>query len=149
MKILMVCLGNICRSPLAEGILQSKVDEHKIKVDSAGTAGYHVGNLPDSRSIDVAKKHGIDISHQRCRKFKVEDFDIYATIYVMDQGNYQEVKSLARDKHDVKKIKMILNEVHPDLNQSVPDPYFGGDAGFENVFEMLDEACEIIASKIK
>lgn len=145
----MVCLGNICRSPLAEGILQSKVDEHKIKVDSAGTAGYHVGNLPDSRSIDVAKKHGIDISHQRCRKFKVEDFDIYAAIYVMDQGNYQEVKSLARDKHDVKKIKMILNEVHPDSNQSVPDPYFGGDAGFENVFEMLDEACEIIASKIK
>lgn len=145
----MVCLGNICRSPLAEGILQSKVDAHDVKVDSAGTAGYHVGNLPDARSIEVAKKHGIDISNQRCRKLVVSDFDYFNLIYVMDKGNYEEAMSLARDKYDERKIKMILNEVSPNSNQSVPDPYFGGDAGFENVYQLLDEACEIIAKKIE
>ena len=126
MRILMVCLGNICRSPLAEGILQSKVNK-EIKVDSAGTAGYHVGHLPDDRSVAVAKKHGIDISHQRCRKFTVNDFDTFNFIYVMDQGNYQEVISLARNKYDEQKVQLILNEVSPNSNQSVPDPYFGGD----------------------
>tara|TARA_R110002096_G_scaffold186856_1_gene365964 strand:+ start:3277 stop:3714 length:438 start_codon:yes stop_codon:yes gene_type:complete len=144
----MVCLGNICRSPLAEGILQSKVNK-EIKVDSAGTAGYHVGHLPDDRSVAVAKKHGIDISHQRCRKFTVNDFDTFNFIYVMDQGNYQEVISLARNKYDEQKVQLILNEVSPNSNQSVPDPYFGGDAGFENVYQMLDKACTIIADKIK
>tara|TARA_R110001583_G_scaffold142285_2_gene294544 strand:+ start:282 stop:731 length:450 start_codon:yes stop_codon:yes gene_type:complete len=148
MRILMVCLGNICRSPLAEGILQSKVNK-EIKVDSAGTAGYHVGHLPDDRSVAVAKKHGIDISHQRCRKFTVNDFDTFNFIYVMDQGNYQEVISLARNKYDEQKVQLILNEVSPNSNQSVPDPYFGGDAGFENVYQMLDKACTIIADKIK
>ena len=148
MRILMVCLGNICRSPLAEGILQSKVNK-EIKVDSAGTAGQHVGHLPDDRSVAVAKKHGIDISHQRCRKFTVNDFDTFNFIYVMDQGNYQEVISLARNKYDEQKVQLILNEVSPNSNQSVPDPYFGGDAGFENVYQMLDKACTIIADKIK
>ncbi|WP_347174730.1 low molecular weight protein-tyrosine-phosphatase [Polaribacter uvawellassae] len=148
MRILMVCLGNICRSPLAEGILQSKV-KSDIKVDSAGTAGYHVGHLPDERSIAVAKKYGIDISQQRCRKFTVNDFDTFSMIYVMDQGNYQEVISKARDKYDERKVKLILNEVSPGSNQSVPDPYFGGDAGFENVYQLLDEACDIIAKKIE
>lgn len=145
----MVCLGNICRSPLAEGILQSKVQREKVRVDSAGTAGYHVGHLPDDRSIAVAQKHGIDISHQRCRKFTVNDFDYFNLIYVMDQGNYQEVLALARDEYDKEKVRFILNEVHPNSNQSVPDPYFGGDSGFDNVYQMLDEACELIASKIE
>lgn len=145
----MVCLGNICRSPLAEGILQSKVHRDKVRVDSAGTAGYHVGHLPDDRSIAVAQNHGIDISHQRCRKFTVDDFDYFNLIYVMDQGNYQEVIALARDKYDKEKVQFILNEVHPNSNQSVPDPYFGGEAGFENVYQMLNEACDVIASKIE
>ena len=149
MKILMVCLGNICRSPLAEGILQSKVNQEQIKVDSAGTAGYHVGHLPDERSIEVAKNHGIDISHQRCRKFTVEDFDLFNIIYVMDQSNYQDILMLARNIADKQKVQMILNEVDPNSNQNVPDPYYGGDEGFEKVYQMLNEACEIIASKIQ
>ena len=146
-KILMVCLGNICRSPLAEGILQSKVSSN-IFVDSAGTGGYHIGHLPDSRSIEVAKKYGIDISNQKCRKFMVEDFDIFDKIYVMDQGNYIEIKNKSRSIKDMEKVTMIMNEVNPNSNQSVPDPYFGGKQGFENVYKMLDEACEIISKKL-
>ncbi|MCH3885656.1 low molecular weight protein-tyrosine-phosphatase [Tenacibaculum aquimarinum] len=148
MKILMVCLGNICRSPLAEGILQSKVAD-SIFVDSAGTAGYYEGRLPDSRSIDVAKKHGIDIANQKCRKFNVQDFGNFDLIYVMDQGNYVEVRNVSRNENDMQKVKMILNEVYPNSNKSVPDPYFGGDLGFENVYEMLDEACAIIVKKLQ
>lgn len=144
----MVCLGNICRSPLAEGILQSKVSD-SIFVDSAGTAGYHVGNLPDSRSIDVAKKYGIDITKQRSRKFSVEDFGNFDVIYAMDDSNFQDILSLARNQSDSGKVKMILNEIHPNSNSNVPDPYYGGDLGFENVYRMLDEACTIIVKKLQ
>lgn len=148
-RILMVCLGNICRSPLAQGILESKVNTANFYVDSAGTAAYHVGNLPDKRSIAVAKKYGIDITNQRARKFTVQDFDAFDYIYAMDSSNYQNILMLARNKEDENKVKMILNEVHPKQNQSVPDPYYGGDQGFENVYQMLDEACEIIAQKLQ
>ena len=147
-KVLMVCLGNICRSPLAEGILQSKINSKDIFVDSAGTAAYHVGNLPDERSIGVAKKYDIDITNQRARKFVVEDFDKFDFIYAMDESNYQNILSLARNKTDESKVQMILNESHPNKNLSVPDPYYGGKQGFENVYKMLDEACEIIANKL-
>ena len=143
----MVCLGNICRSPLAEGILQSKVSNN-VFVDSAGTAGYHVGNLPDKRSVEVAKTHGLDISNQKCRKFSIEDFEDFDLIYVMDESNYKDVIMLARNEKDKTKVKMILNEVDSSLNNNVPDPYYGGDSGFENVYQLLDEACEIIANKI-
>lgn len=144
----MVCLGNICRSPLAEGILKSKVNSDSIFVDSAGTAAYHIGNLPDKRSIDVAKKYGIDITNQRARKFTIKDFDAFDYIYAMDYSNYENIISLARNEKDVQKVKMILNEVHPAKNLSVPDPYYGGNDGFENVFKMLEEASEIISKKI-
>lgn len=147
-KVLMVCLGNICRSPLAEGILQSKINDDKIFVDSAGTGAYHIGNLPDKRSIDVAKKYGIDITNQRARKFTVKDFDNFDFIYVMDKSNYQNILMLARNKADEIKVQMILNETHPNQNSSVPDPYYGGNQGFENVYKMLDEACEIISNKL-
>lgn len=147
-KILMVCLGNICRSPLAEGILKSKIDINKIFVDSAGTAAYHVGNIPDERSIEVAKKYGIDITNQRARKFMVKDFDEFDFIYAMDESNYQNIISLARNAEDKVKVQLILNEIDADKNASVPDPYYGGNQGFENVYNMLDEACEIIASKL-
>lgn len=146
-KVLMVCLGNICRSPLAEGILQSKIDANKIFVDSAGTGAYHIGNLPDKRSIEVAKKYGIDITNQRARKFTVKDFDDFDFIYVMDESNYQNILMLARNAADESKVQLILNEVDPNKNLSVPDPYYGGNQGFENVYQMLDEACEIIASR--
>lgn len=144
----MVCLGNICRSPLAEGILQSKVNPDEVFVDSAGTAGYHVGELPDKRSIDVARKYGINITNQCSRKFVKEDFDNFYLIYAMDISNYQNILSLARNKADEEKVELILNESYPNQNLSVPDPYYGGDDGFENVYKMLDEACEIINQKL-
>jgi protein-tyrosine phosphatase len=147
-KVLMVCLGNICRSPLAEGILQSKINADEVFVDSAGTAAYHVGNLPDKRSIEVAGQYGINITNQRARKFTVRDFDAFDFIYAMDESNYQNILLLARDNKDERKVQMILNETHPHQNLNVPDPYYGGNQGFENVYTMLNEACEIIANKI-
>ena len=145
----MVCLGNICRSPLAEGILQSKITSNNYMVDSAGTAGHHVGELPDPRSIEVARKYGIDIMGQRSRKFSKSDFEIFDVIYVMDQSNYNDVVSLAENTSQKEKVKMILNELSSAINKSVPDPYYGGNQGFENVYQMLNEACTIIASKLK
>lgn len=147
-KVVMVCLGNICRSPLAEGILQSKINTNKVFVDSAGTAAYHVGNLPDKRSVEVARKHGLDITNQRARKFTIKDFDTFDYIYAMDDSNYKNIIALARNKGDKDKVKMILNESHPAKNLSVPDPYYGGNQGFENVYKMLDEACNIVARKL-
>tara|TARA_R110001632_G_scaffold43376_6_gene110101 strand:+ start:102454 stop:102903 length:450 start_codon:yes stop_codon:yes gene_type:complete len=147
-KILMVCLGNICRSPLAEGIMQSKVNDDKVFVDSAGIAAYHVGELPDKRSIEVARKYGIDLTNQRARKFTSKDFTEFDSIYAMDKENYHNILSLATDTSQTEKVKMILNETNPKQNLSVPDPYYGGDEGFEKVYQMLDEACEIIAKKL-
>lgn len=147
-RILMVCLGNICRSPLAEGILKSKVDTSKIFVDSAGTGNYHVGGLPDQRSIDVAKKYAIDITYQRCRQFTVQDFDDFDVIYVMDNSNRRNVLELARNQRDKDKVKMILNELFPNENVDVPDPYTGGLNGFEQVFQMLNKACTVVAQNV-
>jgi len=143
----MVCLGNICRSPLAEGILKSKATTYQIFVDSAGTSAYHVDNQPDERSIIVAEKHGINISNQRARKFIADDFDNFDIIYAMDESNFHDIVKLSRNNSDKQKVRMILNEIHPNKNNSVPDPYYGGNEGFENVFQMLNEACEIIIKK--
>lgn len=148
-SVLMVCLGNICRSPLAEGILQSKINPDRVFVDSAGTSNYHIGDTPDRRSISIAQKNQIDITYQKGRQFKVEDFDTFDHIYVMDNSNRRDVLSLARDDNDRAKVKMILNEVFPNENVDVPDPYYGGDYGFENVFKLLDEACSVIAEKLQ
>ncbi|MBU3822549.1 low molecular weight phosphotyrosine protein phosphatase [Flavobacteriaceae bacterium XHP0103] len=148
-KILMVCLGNICRSPLAEGILKSKLPKDKFIVDSAGTANYHVGSAPDRRAIKVAKENGLDISSLRGRQFSTTDFDTFDQIYVMDESNYNNVMNLARDDNDRDKVKFILNETYPNQNYDVPDPYYGGPEGFENVYKMLDEACTVIASSLK
>ena len=148
MKILMVCLGNICRSPLAEGILKSKVSSEYVQVDSAGTAGYHEGELPDKRSIAVAKKYGINITDQRSRKFSVTDFDSFDVIYAMDKSNYDNIVALSRSNEDESKVKMILQELDSDQKLNVPDPYYGGELGFENVYQMLNNACNVIISKI-
>lgn len=144
----MVCLGNICRSPLAEGILKSKVDATKIFVDSAGTAGYHVGDPPDPRSVAVAKDHGLDISSQKCRKFSTTDFKEFDHIYVMDTSNYSDILSLASNQNDIEKVKLLLDEIS-DFQQEVPDPYYGGPDGFEKVFQMIDKACQVIADRLK
>lgn len=148
-KILMVCLGNICRSPLAEGILKSKLPQNLFTIDSAGTANYHTGNPPDNRSIRIGRKYGIDISNLKGRQFEVSDFDTFEMIYVMDESNFKNVIKLARSEEDRAKVQFILNEIYPNQNYDVPDPYYGGNEGFENIYKMLDEACDKIAEKLK
>lgn len=145
----MVCLGNICRSPLAEGLLHQKVDPNQAEVDSAGTASYHIGEAPDIRTIKSARKHGLNISNLVGRQFQVSDFDYFDRIYVMDHSNLQNVLSLARNDEDKAKVDLILNEIKAGSNQDVPDPYYGGDEGFDQVYRLLDAATDNIAQKIK
>jgi len=147
-KILMVCLGNICRSPLAEGILQSKLPRDQFIVDSAGTGDWHVGRQPDSRSIAIAKLRGLDISRQKGRLFTEKDFETNDYIFVMDNSNYKDVIRLAPNQEAKSKVSLILNDLFPDENVDVPDPYYGLEDGFSNVYGMLDEVCEIIAEKL-
>jgi protein-tyrosine phosphatase len=147
-KILMVCLGNICRSPLAEGLLASKLAKDKFLVDSAGTGHWHVGKQPDERSIEIARKNGLDISTQRGRLFSAEDFDNYDYIYVMDTTNYSDVMKMAKTEAHKNKVRLILDEMFPGENVDVPDPYFGLQNGFEMVYKMLDETCNIISKKL-
>ena len=144
----MVCLGNICRSPLAEGILRSKISPEKAEIDSAGTAGYHIGEAPDRRSVAIARKNNIDISSLRGRKFGVSDFDRFDHIYVMDRSNYDNVIEMARHEGDREKVALILNLSNPGSNTEVPDPYYGGAEGFSDVYRMLDEACDVLAASI-
>ena len=141
-KVLMVCLGNICRSPLAEGLLKSKLPPDHFVVDSAGTSNYHIGQLPDSRSIQIAKSHNINISNQRGRQFKIRDFDIYDFIYVMDNSNFQCLSGQARTNYDKKKIKLILAEIENMPLRDVPDPYYGGSEGFDSVINLLEDTLE-------
>ena len=145
MRILMVCLGNICRSPLAEGILHTKAEKAGLDwtVDSAGTGAWHVGNLPDRRSIAIGKKYGVDITQQRARQFEQSDFERFDHIFVMDQQNYKNVLRLAQGKTQSEKVQLIRNMVTTGKNLEVPDPYYDDD-GFEQVFEMLDQACSKI-----
>lgn len=145
----MVCLGNICRSPLAEGLLASKLPKDKFIVDSAGTGSWHIGSLPDERSIDVAKRNGLDISYQRGRQFKPADFDEFDYIYVMDSENLRNVKAMARNEAEKSKVKLILDELFPGENMDVPDPYFGLHDGFNRVYGMLDEATANLAEKLQ
>lgn len=149
-KILMVCLGNICRSPLAEGIMRKKLNDHNInaEVDSCGFESFHTGDRPDQRGIEVAQKNGIDISGHRARLFRVADFDEFDHIFVMDQRNYSDVASVARNQRDMEKVDFIMNMAYPASNTPVPDPYFGGRADFRKTWEMLDEATDRIIDQI-
>lgn len=147
MKVLMVCLGNICRSPLAQGVLENKLTSQGLDwyVDSAGTSAWHVGENPDRRSIKIAQENGIDISSQRARKFKSEDFENFDLILAMDTSNYNDIIRLAKNEKDKAKVQLILNYVYPGQNRAVPDPYY--DNSFQRVFELLDTACEKIISE--
>jgi protein-tyrosine phosphatase len=147
-KILMVCLGNICRSPLAEGLLASKLPKNKFLVDSAGTGNYHSGKQPDQRSIATAKKNGLDISNQKARQFTSKDFDTFDYIYVMDGSNYDDVVVLAKTESQKQKVELILNDLFPGDNVDVPDPFYGLQNGFDMVYEMLDQTTDLIAKKL-
>ncbi|TXE19827.1 low molecular weight phosphotyrosine protein phosphatase [Psychroflexus gondwanensis] len=147
-RVLMVCLGNICRSPLAEGLLRSKLDTSIFEIDSAGTSTYHQGSLPDQRSIEVASKYGLDITNQKSRPFTKKDFQSFDYIYVMDSSNYEDVINMADNKEEEDKVNLILNTIYPGENQSVPDPYHDSINGFEQVYHMLDESCSVIASEL-
>ena len=147
-KILMVCLGNICRSPIAEGILQSKLDKSKFLVDSAGTGGWHQGEQPDKRSIAICKKYGLDISRQRARKFTTSDFEEFDYIYVMDNSNLKNVVDLAPNEQAKQKVQLIMNELFENEKVDVPDPYYGLENGFENIYQILNQACYLIAKKL-
>ncbi|MEZ4949373.1 MAG: low molecular weight protein-tyrosine-phosphatase [Saprospiraceae bacterium] len=148
MKILMVCLGNICRSPLAEGIMKEKITKKGLdwEVDSAGTGSWHVGELPDPRSILKAKENGIDITDQNARQFQKSDLDSFDLILAMDSSNYNDINRLTTNDDHRNKVQLIMNFVKPGFNQNVPDPYWDDD-GFEKVFQMLDLACDKIIEK--
>jgi len=151
-RILMVCLGNICRSPMAKAILIKKLNEKNItwvEVDSAGTSDYHIGGKADQRTIENGKKHGIELSTHRGRQFSRKDFDDFDLIYAMDNENYSDIIHQASNEEETKKVNLILNEINPGANQSVPDPWFGGEKDFEKVFHLLDKACAIIVEKIE
>ena len=145
----MVCLGNICRSPLAEGILRSKVDSKEVFIDSAGTGSWHIGHPPDSRSVRVAAKYEIDISSQKGRQFSAGDFEKFDRIFVMDRDNLSTVLEMAQNQKQRNKVELLLNAAYPGLNREVPDPYHEDTDAFEAVFMMLDEACEILCKTLK
>lgn len=151
MKILMVCLGNICRSPLAEGILKHKIKENHLDVvvDSCGFESYHIGCEPDYRSIEVAKSYSIDISNQKARLFDETFFKIYDKILVMDKNNYRMVADRASMPDDLNKVDFIMNVVSPGRDQEIPDPYYGRKQDFVNTFKLLDEATDRIVELIK
>lgn len=147
----MVCLGNICRSPMADGLLRAKVaaENLAVEVDSAGTSGYHAGEAPDSRMRATAQSMGVNIDDLASRQFVQADYDRFDLIYAMDTSNRDNMLKLARNDEDRAKVKLILNEIHPGEDLSVPDPYYGGDQGFIDVYNMLDAATSKIISDIK
>lgn len=149
-RILFVCLGNICRSPMAEGIFRHKIQTRNLNIetDSAGTGDWHVGDPPDARMQETAKAHGVDISDLRGRQFSATDFDRFDQIFVMDESNRDNVLKLARNDEDRAKVKMMLNTIYPGEDRSVPDPYFGGQQGFEHVYDLLDRASDAVLQDV-
>ncbi len=149
-KILMICLGNICRSPMAEGIMKAKIKEHKLKwkVDSAGTSSWHAGDKPDKRAIATSKANGVDISDQRSRAFTPADFSEYNVIFVMDESNQRDIVEMALTERQGKRVKLLLEYAEMDM-KSVPDPFYGEEKGFQATFDLLNEACEKALLKLK
>ena len=137
-NVLMVCLGNICRSPIAHGVFEHYSKDLSIKVDSAGTANYHSGNAPDPRSIKTAANHGLDISNQKARQFVYSDFKNFDHIFVMDHQNFENVLKLAKTETDRNKVQLLLG------NDEVEDPYYGGEHGFEIIYFKIEKACKKI-----
>ena len=151
MKILMVCLGNICRSPIADGLLRRKVVENNldVEVDSAGTIALHAGSAPDKRMITTANKRGTDISTLRARQFTVSDFDTFDLIFAMDNSNKSNILKLARNSDDEQKVHLLLSSITNREEANVPDPYYGDMSDFEHVYDLVDDATEVLIEKIK
>ena len=149
MRILMVCLGNICRSPLAEGILQHKAEKHGLQwtVESAGTNGYHVGEAPHRLSQKVASLNGIDICRQRARQFVREDMERYDLIYAMADDVIEDIRRIAGPRFDDSKVILFLEELFPGKGMSVPDPWYGPEPGYHEVYRLIDKTCDAIISK--
>ncbi len=147
----MVCMGNICRSPMAEGIMKQKLVEFGIDafVDSAGTLSYHEGENPDLRAQYTMRKNAIDITQLVSRPIQQSDFEEFDKIFVMDHHNYNELVNRTNNPEQRKKITLIMNMVEGRKNHEVPDPYYGGKDGFDKVYQMLDEACTEIAEAIR
>jgi protein-tyrosine phosphatase len=149
MKVLMVCLGNICRSPLGEGILSDKAKQAGLhwEVDSAGTGSYHIGDAPHRLSQKVARMRGVDISNQTCRQFKKEDMLRFDKIYAMDKEVYHDIKRMSGELWNASKTDLVMNEVYPGENMDVPDPWYGAEKDYVEVFDMINKACDAIIEK--
>ena len=149
MKILMVCLGNLCRSPLAEGILQDKAFKAGLawSIESAGTNSYHIGEPPHPLSQKVAKMNGIDISKQRARRFTANDFDVYDKIYALDNDVREDMQHIAKKKFDASKVDLLMNELYPGKDMDVPDPWYGPEPGYHEVYKLIDKICDKIIEK--
>lgn len=149
MKILMVCLGNICRSPLAEGILQEKAFKAGLtwSIESAGTNSYHIGEPPHPLSQKVAKLNGIDISKQRARRFKAEDIDAYDKIYALAADVMDDIKKITGKKFTQNKVELLMNELYPGQDMNVPDPWYGPEPGYHEVYSLIDKVCSKIVEK--
>ncbi|NNC83520.1 MAG: low molecular weight phosphotyrosine protein phosphatase [Flavobacteriales bacterium] len=150
-KILMVCLGNICRSPVADGMLRKKAAEAGIDVivDSCGTGGWHAGESPDPRSQENARANGLDISSLRARQFRPEDLDEFDMIFCMDRSNVKDVLAQAENDAQRAKVRLLLDLTHPEQDKEVPDPYYGGDRGFQTVHDLIEEACEVLIEELR
>jgi len=150
-NVIFVCLGNICRSAMAQGVLESKIAnlDLNINVDSAGTSSYHIGSPPDKRMQAKAREYDIDISNQRARQFTETDFEKFDYIFAMDTSNYNNILALTNNDSHTNKVNLFLNYTYPNQNRSVPDPYFGGEEGFEEVYQLLDVACDTFIKSIK
>lgn len=149
MKILMVCIGNICRSPMAEGIMQNMINEQNLPwyIDSAGTTSFHVGEAPHTFSQKVAREHEINISKQRARQFEKEDFEKFDKIYAMEKEVYEEITRMTNKPEEINKVDLLLNESYPNKDKSVPDPWYGGEAGFHEAWKLISDACNKIIEK--
>ena len=149
LKILMVCLGNICRSPIAHGLLKHKAEQLKLdwEIDSAGTSDWHEGQQPNYNSIDAMHRHGIDITDQHSRPLRRKDMEHFDIIYVMDSSNYKDVTDMAKSEFEIAKVRLIMNEVNPGMNQPVPDPWGLSEKHYEEVYQMLDKATDKIIEK--
>jgi protein-tyrosine phosphatase len=149
MKILFVCLGNICRSPIADGVMRNLVAQHNLnwQIDSAGTSNYHIGEAPDKRAQKISKKYGVDISELRGRQFTQSDFEEFDYIFAMDASNYQNILKLARNQQDIDKVELFLNRLEPGMNRGVQDPWYD-DALFEPVFKEIEKTCKLILSDL-